>query len=65
LSELESLNEPNTIWEKPEEFMLNISKVQNAKIKLAIWSFKNDYQENYDIILNPVNVLKSVNLKLI
>jgi hypothetical protein len=54
------MNEPNTVWEKPEEFMLNISKVQNAKIKLAVWNFKNDYQENYDIILNPVNILKSV-----
>ena len=45
--------------------MLNLSKLQNAKVKLAIWNFKNEYQETYDIVLNPVNILKSVNLFLI
>lgn len=60
MNELENLNEEKTIWEKPEEFMLKIVKIHNAKTKLSFWNFKYEYKETYDSILNPVNVLKSV-----
>ena len=60
LSELEALNEPNTSWEKPEEFMLNLLKIPNSKSKIIFWNFHYEYPDNYNLILNPVNFLKSV-----
>ena len=60
LNELISLDEPGTIWDKQETFMLAISKVEFAKIKLNIWNFTFDFVENYENVKIPINMLGEV-----
>ena len=44
--------------------MLKIIKIPNAKTKLNFWKFIYEYSDNYNFIINPVKVLKSVNFVL-
>ena len=60
LNELTSLDEPGVVWEKQEEFMLSISKVDSAKLKLQVWNFTFEFVENYDNIKLPINKLGEV-----
>jgi len=56
LAEYEAQNEPGMQWEKAEEFMVALSKISFSKIKLTIWTFICEYQENYDNVLSAINV---------
>ena len=60
LSELTSMDEPGAVWEKQEAFMLAMSKVDMAKLKLTIWNFTFDFIENFETVNNPVKCLKLV-----
>ena len=60
LSELTSLDEPDVNWEKQEAFMLALSKVELAKLKLQVWNFTFDFVENYEVVKNPVKHLQTV-----
>ena len=63
LSELQSMDEPGTIWEKQEAFMLALSKVELAKIKLNVWNYTFDFAENSENVRGPVKNLKAVKYK--
>lgn len=60
LSELTSLDEPGTVWEKQEAFMLALSKVEMAKLKLQVWNFTFDFTENFENVKVPIRHLKAV-----
>ena len=64
LSELTSLDEPGINWEKQEAFMLALSKVELAKLKLQVWNFTFDFVENYENVKIPVKHLKTVSRSL-
>jgi outer membrane murein-binding lipoprotein Lpp len=59
IAEYEAQNEKGTIWEKQEEFIVALSKIESSKIKLSIWKFTYEYQENYEGIITVVKVTKS------
>ena len=60
LSELTGMDEPGAVWEKQEAFMLALSKVEMAKLKLQVWNFTFDFVENYENVKVPVKHLKAV-----
>lgn len=57
---IEGQTEEDTIWDKPEAFMLEISKVPLIKQKLAIWMFQFDFEDNFEGIELPTSKLKEV-----
>lgn len=54
LAEYEAQNEQGAVWERSEEFMVGLSKIPNAKLKLAIWKFTYEYTENWESIASTV-----------
>jgi hypothetical protein len=60
LSELTGMDEPGVVWEKQETFMLALSKVELAKLKMQVWNFTFDFTENYENVKIPVRHLKAV-----
>lgn len=56
LAEYEAQNESGMQWEKAEEFMVALSKIPFSKIKLTIWTFTCEYEENYENVISTVNV---------
>lgn len=60
-AEYEALNEPGMVWEKQEEFMVGLHKIPFAKLKLGIWSFTFDYEENYEGVTSTISYVKLAN----
>ena len=58
LAEYEAINDINAKWEKQEEFLLGLYKIPFSKIKLIIWNFILDFNENYESVLNTVKFVK-------
>lgn len=58
MAEYEAQNEKETIWEKQEEFIVGLSKIEACKVKLSIWKFTLEYQENYEGVLTVVKATK-------
>ena len=58
LLEYESNNDETVIWEKQEEILINLHKINLSKVKLQIWVFMFDYEENYETITSAILSLK-------
>ncbi len=57
LSDYESNNEPGSKWEKPEEYLITLNKIPNAKFKLSIWNFTFEYMENFTLVKTALDSL--------
>lgn len=57
-AEYESMNEPGTQWEKLEEYMITLYKIQFSKNKLSIWMFTFDHAENFKDLYDNVKNIK-------
>jgi hypothetical protein len=57
-AEYESQNEPGTQWEKLEDYMITLYKIQFSKNKLSVWMFTYDHAENYKDLFDNVSNIK-------
>ena len=60
-----SLNEnPKTLFEKEETFLLNFEKIPQLKNKLELWQFIHDFEENLNIHQITVDTFFSAILEI-
>jgi hypothetical protein len=64
LLEYDANNEPGSKWEKPEEYLISLNKIPFAKLKLGVWNFTFEYQENFTLVKIALDSLHNATIEI-